>query len=220
MNRTNSGANTDTEQILLDVFLLACSFGITKLIFGWDINGKALLSLGVLMAVFTLLYILSNKEEYLYNVTLFWYLDRIHRKISKSFLIGTIATSAVMYCVLNVGKAERKFYFIFLIISYMLLCTKIFVYRKLSFRLRQKTVPRTVFVGKAGSFNKFTYFLDKTNIQMNVVWYVAMTSMEVATDQRYIGCLRELEELIRTYKIDQVYIIQKHGDELPFTHNT
>ncbi len=217
MNRTNSGANTDTEQILLDVFLLACSFVIDKLIFGWDVNGKTLLSLGVLMAVFTLIYILSNKEEYLYNVTLFWYLDRIHRKISKSFLIGTIATSTVMYFVLDVGKAERKFYFIFLIISYILLCTKMFIYRKLSFRLRQKSVPRTVFVGKVGSFNKFTYFLDKTNIQMNVVGYVAMTGMEVATDERYIGCLRDLEELIRTYKIDQVYIIQKHGDELPFT---
>ncbi|HKM35861.1 MAG TPA: sugar transferase [Lachnospiraceae bacterium] len=217
MNRTNSGANTDTEQILLDILLLVCSFGIDKLIFGWNLNGKTLLSLVVLMAVFVLIYILSNKEEYLYNVTLFWYLDRIHRKITKSFLISTVATSAVMYCVIDVGKNERKFYFIFLIISYVLLCAKTFFYRSLSLKLHKKTIPRTVFVGKTGSFNKFSYFLDKTNIQMNVVGYVAMTGMEVATDERYIGCLRDLEELIRTYKIDQVYIIQKHGDELPFT---
>lgn len=217
MNRTNSGANTDTEQILLDIFLLLCSFGIDKLIFGWDVNGKTLLSLVVLIAVFILIYILSNKEEYLYNVTLFWYLDRIHRKITKSFLIGTVATSAVMYCVLDVGKEERRFYFIFLIISYVLLCAKIFFYRGLSYKMHKRTIPRTVFVGKIGSFNKFTYFLDKTNIQMNVVGYVATTGMEVATDERYIGCLRDLEELIRSYKIDQVYIIQKHGDELPFT---
>ena len=217
MNRTNSGANTDTEQILLDIFLLACSFGITKLFFGWNINGKSLLSLGVLITVFTLIYILSNKEEYLYNITLFWYLDRIHRKVTKSFLISTVATSAVMFCVLDVGKEERRFYFTFLIISYILLCAKMLLYRSLSIRLHKKTIPRTVFVGKIGSFNKFTYFLNKTNIQMNVLGYVAMTGMEVNTDERYIGCLRDLEELIRTYKIDQVYIIQKHGDELPFT---
>lgn len=217
MNRTNSGANTDTEQILLDILLLVCSFGIDKLIFGWDIDGKTLLSLVVLTAVFILIYILSNKEEYLYNITLFWYLDRIHRKITKSFLISTVATSAVMFCVLDVGRDERRFYFIFLIISYILLCAKMLLYRNLSIRLHKKTIPRTVFVGKIGSFNKFTYFLNKTNIQMNVLGYVAMTGMEVNTDERYIGCLRDLEELIRTYKIDQVYIIQKHGDELPFT---
>ena len=217
MNRTNSGANTDTEQILLDILLLICSFGIDKLIFGWDINGKTLLSLVVLTAVFILIYILSNKEEYLYNITLFWYLDRIHRKITKSFLISTVATSAVMFCVLDVGKEERRFYFIFLIIAYVLLCTKMLLYRSFSIRLHKKTIPRTVFVGKIGSFNKFTYFLNKTNIQMNVLGYVAMTGLEVNTDERYIGCLRDLEELIRNYKIDQVYIIQKHGDELPFT---
>ena len=217
MNRTNSGANTDTEQILLDILLLVCSFGTDKLFLGWDIDGKTLLSLVVLTAVFILIYILSNKEEYLYNITLFWYLDRIHRKITKSFLISTVATSAVMFCVLDVGREERRFYFIFLIISYILLCAKMLLYRSLSIRLHKKTIPRTVFVGKIGSFNKFTYFLNKTNIQMNVLGYVAMTGMEVNTDERYIGCLRDLEELIRTYKIDQVYIIQKHGDELPFT---
>lgn len=217
MNRTNSGANTDTEQILLDIFLLLCSFEIDKLIFGWDLNGKTLLSLIVLISVFVLIYILSNKEEYLYNVTLFWYFDRIHRKITKSFLIGTVATSAIMYCVLDVGKEEKKFYFIFLIIAYILLCIKMFFYRKLAYSLHKKSIPRTVFVGKIGAFNKFTYFLEKTNIQLNVVGYVATTGMEAATDNRYIGCLRDLEEMIRTYKIDQVYIIQKNGDELPFT---
>ncbi len=158
MNRTNSGANTDTEQILLDIFLLVCSFGTDKLFLGWDIDGKTLLSLVVLTAVFILIYILSNKEEYLYNITLFWYLDRIHRKITKSFLISTVATSAIMFCVLDVGKEERRFYFTFLIISYILLCAKMLLYRSLSHRLHKKSIPRTVFVGKIGSFNKFTYF--------------------------------------------------------------
>ncbi len=217
MNRTNSGANTDTEQILLDILILVGAFGIDVLIFGQNLSEHSMLSLGVLSAVFALIYVLSNKQEYIYNITLFWYLDRIHRKITKSFLVAAIATSAVMYCVMDVNKLDRKCYFIFLITAYIFLGCKIFYFRKLSFSVHKKTIPRTVFVGKIGAFNKFRYFLDKTNIQMDVVGYVAATEMEVSSDPKYIGCLRNLEELIRTYKIDQVYIIQKHGDELPFT---
>lgn len=217
MNRTNSGANTDTEQILLDIFLLICSYGISALIFGQFLDEHSLLRLTVLTLIFILIYILSNKEEYLYNVTLFYYLDRIHRKITKSFLIAAIATSAVMYSVGDMQKEERNFYFLFLIVAYVLICIKMFTYRSVSQRIHKKNLPRTVFVGKIGSFNKFRYFLDKTSIQLRVVGYVAMTKEEVSTDERYIGSLDELEDLIRNYQLDQVYIIQKHGDELPFT---
>lgn len=217
MNRTNAGANTDTEQILLDIFLLICSYGISAIIFGQFLDEHSLLRLTVLTLIFILIYILSNKEEYLYNVTLFYYLDRIHRKITKSFLLAAIATSAVMYCVGDMQKEERNFYFIFLIVAYVLICIKMFTYRSFSQRIHKKNLPRTVFVGKIGSFNKFRYFLDKTSIQLRVVGYVAMTKEEVSTDERYIGSLDELEDLIRNYQLDQVYIIQKHGDELPFT---
>ena len=33
MNRTNTGANTDTEQILVDIFVMAIAFGIDLLLF-------------------------------------------------------------------------------------------------------------------------------------------------------------------------------------------
>lgn len=35
--------------------------------------------------------------------------------------------------------------------------------------------------------------------------------------EEYLGCLEELEQLIRENNLDQIYIIQKHGEELPFT---
>ena len=217
MNRTNSGANTDTEQMLIDTFILIISFGLDMLFFGSRLSQHMVISMAVLMLVFILVFILSNKGEYLYNVTLFYYLDRIHRKITKSFLIATIVTSAVMYCVTDVTEQDRKFYFIFLIIGYVLICIKMVLYRPLSRRFHKKSTPRTVFVGKIGAFNKFRYFLDKTNIRLDAIGYVAMTPEEAAEDERYIGHLGELEELIRKFQLDQVYIIQKHGDELVFT---
>lgn len=80
LNKTNSGANTNTTQILLDIFVLVCAFGITFLIRGQRLDDQTQLRLEVLTGVFLLLYLLSNKEGYLYNVTMFYYLDRVAPK--------------------------------------------------------------------------------------------------------------------------------------------
>ncbi len=217
MNRTNAGANTDTEQILLDIFILIGAFGLDVLFFGHLLSDQMLLSMMVLTFVFVLIFVLSNKEEYLYNITLFNYLDRIHGKILKSFFVSTIATLLILYFVADADAAAYHFYFLYLIFAYVLICMKLFVYRPLSRKIHKKDTPRTVFVGKIGAFNKFRYFLDKTNIRLETIGYVAMTREEAESDSRYIGCLDDLEELIRTYQLDQVYIIQKKGEELAFT---
>lgn len=218
MNRSNSGANTNTVQILLDIFILLLAFGIDVFLFGMYEDTSTLLGFFLLVGVFILIFILSNKEEYLYNITLFYYLDRIHRKLTKSFLIATIATAALMNYVIDLEEG-RKPYFMYLIIGYVLICIKMFFNKPILRLVQGKNIPRTVFVGKVGEFNKFRYFMDKTSIQIELVGYISMREDDVDINHKedYIGSLDNLEELIRTYHIDQVYIIQKHSEELPFT---
>lgn len=217
MNRTNSGANTNTIQILLDILMLVCAYGIDCLVFGNRLEPEVQLGYFVLTIVFILIFVLSNKEEYLYNVTLFYYLDRVHKKLTKSFLIATVATAAIMNYMIDFEKG-RKFYFLFLIIGYCFVCIKIFFYRSIMKLVQRGNIPRTAFVGRSGSFNKFRYFLEKTSIQIEMVGYIATTreELENVTGSNYIGCLEDLEEIIRTYNLDQLYIIQKHSEELPF----
>lgn len=218
MNRSNSGANTNTVQILLDIFILLLAFVIDVFWFGMYQDTSTLLGFFLLVGVFILIFILSNKEEYLYNITLFYYLDRIHRKLTKSFLVATIATAALMNYVIDLEDG-RKPYFVFLIIAYVLICLKMFFNRPILRMVQRKNIPRTAFVGKVGEFNKFRYFMDKTSIQISLVGYISMREDDVdeAHKDDYIGSLDNLEELIRTHNIDQIYIIQKHSEELPFT---
>lgn len=178
----------------------------------------SLLGFGILAAVFALIFVLANKEAYLYNVTLFYYLDRIYKKITKSFLTATLATVVMLNYVADTD-VERRFFYIFLLIAYGFVCIKMFVNRPLNRKLQRGSIPRTAFVGKVGAFNKFRYFLDKTSIQNESLGYIAMRreDMDNAEKGTYLGCLDDLEELIRKYNIDQLYIIQKNGDELPFT---
>ena len=218
MNKSNSGANTNTLQLIMDIIVLSVAYAINILIVGSRVDKELHIGFLVLFAVFILIYVLSNKEQYLYNVTMFYYLDRVYRKITKSFLLATISTAAMMGF-MPVTEDGRVFYFIFLISAYVLVCVKMFLVRPLLSGKNLKNASRTVFVGRVGQFNKFRYFLEKTSIRINHIGYIAMTGedMEQAEEGTYLGCLDDLEELIRLHNIDQVYIIQKQGVELPFT---
>lgn len=218
MNRTNVGANTNTLQILLDVFVVAVACAMDLLIFGKNMGQEQQVYFLIVIGVFALIYVLANKEAYLYNVTLFYYLDRVHRKTTKSFLIALFATFPLMYFSKGMVNCMR-IYLIFLVIVYSLICIKLLFHKQLMHSLQKKSIPRTAFVGKVGEFNKFRYFLNKTSIQIEPVGYIAMKreDMEPAADDAYIGCLEDLETLIRTHNLDQLYIIQKDGAQLPFT---
>lgn len=218
MNKTNTGANTSTLQIVIDAILLMLAFGVALLLCRQDMNSERLWNQFILSCIFALIYILSNKEAYLYNVTLFYYLDRVHRKITKSFIIAMIATAAAM-SLMEFEDSTRKFYLCFLIVSYIFCCLKMFLVKPILHIIQTKGTPRTAFVGRVGQFNKFRYFLEKTSIRINPIGYIATTAEEFEQGEsgEYIGCLENLEALIREYNIDQLYIIQKNSEELPFT---
>lgn len=215
MNRTNMGANTDTAHILVDIFVLALALGIDLLFFRSMLKPETLPGIIMLVITFVIINILANKGEYLYNVTLFNYLDRIHQKNLKSFIVASVITLLLLYFSGQMDRPSFQFYVIFLIIAYILDCIELLIYRPLYDRIAKGDQPRTLFVGEKASFEKFREFLDKTNIRLEPIGYVSMKSNE--TDSGYIGCLEELEELIRSYQIDQIYIIQRHEDELTFT---
>ena len=220
MNRTNAGANTDTVQILLDVLFPAIAFGIAFLVYGGELDLRCRLGLAVLAVVFILIFVLSNKQEYLYNVTMFYYLDRVHKKLTRSFLLAAAATAA-LFQFMEREEASKSVYLLFLLLTYVLISIKLFCGKWLGRALHQKA-PRTAFVGKKGQFNKFRYFLEKTSICMDMVGYISMKEedMQEGEEGEYLGCLEELEQLerlIREYNLDQIYIIQRHGEELPFT---
>ena len=213
MNKTNSGANTNVFQILLDILFLVVSYAVSILMNYNELQDREALNMLALAGVFGLIYILSNKEGRLYNVTLFYYLDRIQRKVTKSFFFGSVAIAGILFGMDYVGVGRRTF-LIFLIAEYILISLNVFFFRNFIERHRKRNVPRTAFVGKIGEFNKFRYFLRKTSIHIIDVGYICMSREEMSGE--YIGCLEDLETLIREYNIDQVYIMHKNNHTLDY----
>lgn len=218
MNRTNTGANTNTVQILLDIFVVVLVFGVELLCYGDAIGFEDIKGFSILVLIFILIYILSNRVAYLYNITLFFYLDRIHRKLTMSFLTAAIATGLLLEYISD-SPIKEEFFLIFLVCVYALSCLKMFAHSWL-LNLTQKSVAqRTAFVGTKEEYNKFHYFMNKTSVVVIDIGYIAKSKKEYqeAEEDEYIGCVDNLEEVIRKYNLDQIYIMQNNQNECVFT---
>lgn len=214
MNKTNVGANSDTTYVIIDVVTMLIGFGISYLFFRNEITNDSLRVFVILACVQLIIYLLNNKKEYIYNVTMFFYMDRVYRKITKSYLIGAVVTFCLLYYV-SEKQLEPKIYASFLGITYLLLCfNTMFFRKKFAHFFYKKTIPRTVFVGNKDAFNKFNYFLNKTSVRIEPVGYICMNRGDMS--EKYIGCIEDLESLIREHNVDQVYIMQKREDSLDY----
>ncbi|MDL2301717.1 sugar transferase [Lachnospiraceae bacterium OttesenSCG-928-D06] len=211
MNRSNAGANTNTAQMIFDISILLLAFLLDILFFSKMLAEESYYKFIMLVFVFILVFLLSSKEEYLYNVTMFCYLDRVHSKINKSFLLAVAATAALMNYITDT-KEGRKFYILYLIFAYTLVCIKMFFNKKISKEFNKKNRLRTAFIGEISSFKKFQEFMEKTSIHVNLIGYIAWDQqMALEREGCYIGHLEELESLIRTHNLDQIYLLQNEN---------
>jgi exopolysaccharide biosynthesis polyprenyl glycosylphosphotransferase len=80
-----------------------------------------------------------------------------------------------------------------------------FIFRNAYKKMMSNFSPRTAYVGEISQFKKFNYFMKKTNIGINFVGYIRVAN---GTNDNYLGNVKDLENIIKTHSIDQVYIMQ------------
>lgn len=212
MNKTNVNATTNTMHILMDILVGACTYLISLLVAGGFGDGDASFKALLVFGGFMLIYVLSNKEERIYNITTFFYVDRMLKRTTRSFLIAAIFTSASLYYFIGSDEKIKKFFIIFLVIGYFALVANTFLMRVIGKFSKNDYIARTILAGTKEDFEKFRYFLNKTNIKMNILGY--MTFDKEYDNSKYLGSVYELEQIIRTKSVDQVYFMQNSDDTL------
>ncbi len=206
MNRSNKGANTKVIQIFIDIVVLSLVFFIEKAFFGNYLSEMTYLRCFSLVIVFTVVYILSNKEARIYNTTLFFYMDRFWKLLSKSWFLAAVTTIVFMY-VYNPGAGARKFHLYYLLFSYIAIVLNMVVSRFIQMITTERYAPRSAFVGMFEEYEKFNYFLNKTSVKNECVGYILKEGTMENRVFNVLGNLSELENVIRKYELDQVFFM-------------
>lgn len=211
MNRSNRGANTNIIQMMVDAFVLLIIFLIERVVFDGIILKETYPKCFALICIFGVVYILSNKEARIYNVTLFFYMDRFWRILSKSWLLAAAVTTSIMY-VYNPHQSIREFHLLFLVLSYVAICVNMVLSRFVQMTMTTYRAPRAAFVGSFDEYEKFNYFLNKTSVKVEEIGYILEGEMPENRIFNVLGTLEGLEDIIRKYEIDQVFFII-HSDD-------
>ncbi len=208
MGKYNSGASTNLLHILMDFLFGGVAF-LTVLICTGHLTDDNILSYVIASVMFTIIFLLSNKEARVYNVTTFFYMDRILRYITKSMLISVSITSTLLF---YVSEADiDKYFYIFFLLSYYIAMIISALFVRLIIKRNKRTAPRVVLIGDIDRFHKFEHFLERSNIEANIIGYISMLPTD---DERYLGDLMNLDYLIHKHVIDQVYFMHRHDDPI------
>lgn len=229
MGKYNKGASTNLIHIVSDCVFAMFAFVVTLTAIGvyyychsrvlfpesmlqgdsiYEMIGKYFLA----VLAFTIIYLLSNKESRMYNVTTFFYADRVLRMITKSFLLAF----ALEFILLYIGNArlDSAFVIIFLILMYCFMVIST-IHTRWYIKGSNRFAPRTLLVGTVEQYERFRVYLNKGNTDINILGYVSFWQIQ---DERYIGSLDQLEALIHDNAVDQVYIMHERGDGIDIQH--
>ncbi len=212
MNRSNSSASLDVIHIVVDLFFQILALLTAIKLWGRFILADEWKSILTMFLIFVFVFLLSNRAANVYNSTLFFYLDRVIRRETMSFINGAVSVVLIyVYCLDH--YYSRSFFVGFLVISYVYTLMNIMIFRDLVDRiLSRKHVPRCAYIGSKESYNLYRYFVNKTSTIVNEIGYISLDDDDDSLE--YIGSFSNLEEVIRTYNIDQVIIMQKRDTDV------
>ncbi len=213
MNKKNSGANTNTAQMCLDIFMLILAYTIEYLLFSRHVSKDIMYKTVPVVFVFIVIYILSNKEARIYNVTLFFYIDRFYKIITKSWFIAAVSTELLLY-VFDSHNDLRKFFIGYLIVSYVMLLINMILSRFVQHIRQNSQAPRTAFVGMFADYQKFNYFLNKTSIKLDEIGYILKPGQDSEGMFNVLGYTDDIENVIRNHEVDQIYFLQQRDDKI------
>lgn len=210
MNKKNQSYLVNLKGIVNDiltsviVFLLCFSF----FNYGMHTPNISLVNTMVVACVYLLIYLFSGLSNQHYNLSSFYYFDRLIKRVS----IGSIiATGSVVFIFYFLGRAQtnREFYAAYFIIIYFGLLTSAILTRKMNKKSNRD--KNTLFIGSKRDYNRFFQYMEKTSFSYRIVGYLGFELEDSADSENaeYLGYVDQghLDRIIRERVVDQVYIM-------------
>ncbi len=204
MHKLNRQAYTNVIQLQLDLTFLFLSYFISYFLASKVTNLCDIKEYLWIVVVFIPVWMFSMGSLGMYDTTTFCYIDRIIRNSLFATFISSLFLSSMIFFVKET-MFSRSLFLIYVICTLFLLLLERLFYRfyiKRSSRLAN-TAIRVIIVGSPHVARQFTNYIQKTNLNLNVIGYVRVDSKEVKSPH-VLGNINNLEEIIKKNIVDEV----------------
>ncbi|BBH22984.1 galactosyl transferase [Paenibacillus baekrokdamisoli] len=203
MHKFNNNSFFHFSMLFCDVAAVIISFCLSYQIVGNIIELHEFKSFFWMFLIFIALYTSTMNLYNMYNKLTFTYYDRIIRNVFNSVLIATLSILLMIYFQSGLSYS-RHFFFTFIGISFLLVISfrTYFTYsKKRTIGLRK----RVLVVGVQNVIEKFEYYVNKTNVNIDIIGYVELNSESPLTNSPLLGKITDLEQILRQHVVDEVF---------------
>ncbi len=200
MHRRNLNANVDVFQIFIDIILMISSYFVANFVY-MLVRGNYVetnhLWLLIVFGVMFLSLMLANK---MYNVTTFYYIDRVIQRTLLSATISATCVSAVIF----LGKyndTSRLFFLLLVAIS----LGAILVFRVVLRYVRGTNLvngyTHMLFIGSEDMCEKYMQYIEKTSLKIKIDRRIDIDAPELESED-------SLEALLVNINVNEIALVQ------------
>ncbi|WP_177205629.1 sugar transferase [Acetitomaculum ruminis] len=211
MGKYNRNATTNLQHMILDFISSFIAYVISIFAYG-DISIMFEPRYVMLWLVFIGVYMIMASNNSLYRVTTFFYTDRTIKFVLKSFFLSIAIISAILFIV-GESRINIDFYLLYLGFSFFFILCSTFANRIFRKKYSSKDAARTLLVGNPNDFGRFRHYIDRSNMNINIIGYINDKPQLRDNRGEYLGNLDELEKLIHDNAIDQVFFQSSIGED-------
>jgi len=204
MHKLNKQAYTNVIQLQLDIVFLFISYFVSYYIASKFTSLLDLKEYLWILLVFIPVWMFSMGSLGMYDTTTFCYIDRIIRNSLFATFISSLFLSSMIFFIRET-MFSRTLFTIYVICTFSFLLSERLLYRiyiKRSSRHMNRSI-RVVIAGSPHVARQFTNYIQKTNLNFNIIGYVRVDSKGVKS-QKVLGHINDLEKIIKENVVDEV----------------
>lgn len=206
MHRRNNTANFDMKQVFVDVLVIFAGYFIAGFIYETVRGTSIIVSHLWILSVYTFIFVLCMLQYRMYNITTFFYYDRIILRV----LISTVLSALFLTMIIFLAKVEwasRLFFLIFSSVSLVLVVTERLAIRWSQHNERISGYVHVLYIGTEEALERYRRFLDKTAMRIHFDAIVGL-------DDPRLKDVSSLTDLIVHLHVDEVLMLYEprhHG---------
>jgi len=180
MHKLNKQAYTNVIQLQLDIVFLFISYFVSYYIASKFTSLLDLKEYLWILLVFIPVWMFSMGSLGMYDTTTFCYIDRIIRNSLFATFISSLFLSSMIFFIRET-MFSRTLFTIYVICTFSFLLSERLLYRiyiKRSSRHMNRSI-RVVIAGSPHVARQFTNYIQKTNLNFNIIGYVRVDSKGV-----------------------------------------
>lgn len=215
MHKSNNSAFFNINYLIIDVLVLILSYFLSYTIASEFSSLYNICEYIWILVLYVPVWTVVMGIKGMYNNTTFNYFDRIFVNILYSSILATLVLSASMY-VVKETYFSRIFFFTYCISAFLItLIVKYFVLYVVKVPTNKNT-KQVIVIGTDSMYQKFNYFMEKTNIKINIVDYICVNGQQPISENKSLMDAKTFQESLKYKVVDEIYFLLPllHFDEI------